>query len=276
VTQILSDSRFDGDIEQTSQSSFTITQGMSSTVQSVFAGIDPVGGTEFRAFLDFPLSGTGGVPGNASIDSAFLEIYIDDLEPNTGKLPIRVDLVAFQPPTLIETDFDRTQQPALASVIVSPDISNSDVGTFVPIDVTPPDGGGATPGTRRLPSSHHGRFRSCHPGIDGHRRFNWCESRVPCAASDSHVLLTGTSNDETHHEDADPAHDPDCFCAARGMGRSSNTRIHARSQLIDRLRCVAGFCDDTQVCDGWLSLITDATGVGARGVVSSRIGGWHA
>jgi hypothetical protein len=137
VTQILSDSRFDGDIEQTSQSSFTITQGMSSTVQSVFAGIDPVGGTEFRAFLDFPLSGTGGVPGNASIDSAFLEIYIDDLEPNTGKLPIRVDLVAFQPPTLIETDFDRTQQPALASVIVSPDISNSDVGTFVPIDVTP-------------------------------------------------------------------------------------------------------------------------------------------
>lgn len=136
TTQILSDSRFDGDIEQTSPNSFTITQGMSSTVQSVFAGIDPVGGTEFRAFLDFPLTGSGGVPGNAFVDSAFLEIYIDDLQPATGKLPIRVDLVAFQPPTLIGTDFDRTLQPALASVIVSPDISSSDVGVFVPIDVT--------------------------------------------------------------------------------------------------------------------------------------------
>jgi hypothetical protein len=136
TTQILSDSRFDGDIEQTSPNSFTITQGMSSTVQSVFAGIDPVGGTEFRAFLDFPLTGSSGVPGNAFIDLAFLEVYIDDLQPTTGKLPIRVDLVAFQPPTLIETDFDRTLQPALASVIVSPDISSSDLGTFVPIDVT--------------------------------------------------------------------------------------------------------------------------------------------
>ena len=136
TTHILSDSRFDGDIERTSPNAFTITQGMSSTVQSVFSGIDPVGGTEFRAFLDFPLTGAGGVPGKALIDSAFLEIYIDDLEPIQGKLPIRVDLVAFQPPTLIETDFDRTLQPALASVIVSPDIASSDVGTFVPIDVT--------------------------------------------------------------------------------------------------------------------------------------------
>jgi len=136
TTQVLSDSRFDGDIEQTSPNSFTITQGMSSTVQSVFAGIDPVGGTEFRAFLDFPVRGSDGVPENASIDSAFLEIYVDDLQPNTGQLPLRIDLVAFQPPTLIETDFDRALQPALASVIVTPDISSSDVGTFVPIDVT--------------------------------------------------------------------------------------------------------------------------------------------
>jgi hypothetical protein len=136
TTQIISDPRFDGDIEQIAPNSFTITQGMSSTVQSVFAGIDPVGGTEFRAFLDFPLTGSGGVPGNASIDSAFLEVYVDDLQPITGNLPIRVDLVAFQPPTLIATDFDRTLQPALASVIVSPDISSSDVGKFVPIDVT--------------------------------------------------------------------------------------------------------------------------------------------
>ena len=136
TTQILSDPSFDGDIEQTSPSSFTITQGMSPTVQSVFAGIDPVAGTEFRAFLDFPLTGSGGVPGNAGIDSASLEIYVDNLQPITGTLPVRVDLVTFQPPTLIQTDFDRTLQPALASVIVSPDISSADVGKFVPIDVT--------------------------------------------------------------------------------------------------------------------------------------------
>jgi hypothetical protein len=38
VTQILSDPRFDGDIEQTSSTSYTITQGMSPIVQSVLAG----------------------------------------------------------------------------------------------------------------------------------------------------------------------------------------------------------------------------------------------
>jgi hypothetical protein len=136
TAQILSDPTFDGDIEQVSPNVYTVTQGMSSAVQSVLVGIDPVGGTEFRAFLDFPLGGPGGVPGNAIIDSAFLEIYIDNLDPLSGQLPIRVDLVAFQPPTLVDTDFDRSAQPALASVVLTPDISRADVGTYVPIDVT--------------------------------------------------------------------------------------------------------------------------------------------
>jgi hypothetical protein len=48
TTQILSDSGFDGDIQQTSPSTFAATQGMSPTVQSVFAGIDPATLTEFR------------------------------------------------------------------------------------------------------------------------------------------------------------------------------------------------------------------------------------
>jgi hypothetical protein len=135
TTQILSDARFDGDIELDTSGVLTVTQ-VSSTVQNVYAGIEPVGGGEFRAFLDFPLTGSGGVPGDAGIDSAFLEIYVDDLQPIAGKLPLRVDLVAFQPPSLVTTDFDRTSQPALASVIVTPDISSSDVGKFVPIDVT--------------------------------------------------------------------------------------------------------------------------------------------
>jgi hypothetical protein len=137
TAQIFSDPAYDGDIEQVAPNTFTVTQGMTSSVQSVLAGIDPAAGTEFRAFLDFPLGGAGGVPGNAVIDSAFLEIYIDDLEPITGQLPVRVDLVAFQPPTLVDTDFSRSIQPALASVTVSPDITRADVGTAVPIDVTP-------------------------------------------------------------------------------------------------------------------------------------------
>jgi hypothetical protein len=136
TTQILSDPGFDGDIEQTSPLAFTITQGMSPAVQTVFAGINPATLTEFRAFLDFPLTGAGGVPGDAIIDSAFLDIHIDSLQPGVGTIPILIELVSFQPPTLLETDFDRTLQPPLASVVLSPPISQADVGTNVSIDVT--------------------------------------------------------------------------------------------------------------------------------------------
>jgi hypothetical protein len=137
TTQILSDSSYDGDIEQTGPGTYVVTQGMSPTVQSVFSGIDPATGTEFRTFLDFPLTGPSGVPANAGIDSAFVELYVDSLQPATGSLPLLVELVSFQPPTMIGSDFDRTAQPPLASVRVSPPISRSDVGTYVPIDVTP-------------------------------------------------------------------------------------------------------------------------------------------
>jgi hypothetical protein len=136
TTHILSDPRYDGDIERVSADDFTVTQGMSTNVQSVLAGIDPSAGTEFRAFLDFPLGGTGGVPADAIIDSAFLEIYVNELIPSTGRLPVRVDLVEFQPPTLIASDFSRSSQPALASVTVFPDITSADVGRYVAIDVT--------------------------------------------------------------------------------------------------------------------------------------------
>ncbi len=136
TTQILSDSGYDGDIEQTSPDTATVTQGMSPTVQNVLAGIDPVAGTEFRAFLDFPLTGSGGVPGAAAIDSAFLEVFVDDLQPSNAVIPVRVELVTFQPPTLLPTDFDRTLQPPLAFTTISPRLSGADVGTYVPIDVT--------------------------------------------------------------------------------------------------------------------------------------------
>jgi hypothetical protein len=134
TTQIFSDSGFDGDIEDTSPR--TVTQGMTPSVQSVFAGIDPVTFTEFRAFLDFPLTGAGGVPGNAIIDSAFLEISVKDIQPTTGSIPILIELVSFQPPTLLESDFDRGLQPPLASTTISPPITQADVGANISIDVT--------------------------------------------------------------------------------------------------------------------------------------------
>lgn len=137
VTTILSDPVFDGDIQKTPVTgTFIVTQG---NTQSVFAGIHPTSGVEFRAFLDFRLTGLNGVPGNAIIDSAFLDIFINSIvpQPLIGTIPLRIDLVSFQPPDLIGTDFDRTLQPALASITVSPPISQADFGQHVTIDVTP-------------------------------------------------------------------------------------------------------------------------------------------
>ncbi|MHB8907786.1 MAG: hypothetical protein ACYDAA_02770 [Syntrophales bacterium] len=136
VTQILSDSAFDGDIAQDPLTgALTVTQG---STQSVFAGIDPATGREFRAFLDFPLTGADGVPGDAAIVSATLDIFINSIipQPLVGTIPIRIDLVNFQPPTLIGTDFSRTLQPALASTTIIPPIDQLDLNGHVPVDVT--------------------------------------------------------------------------------------------------------------------------------------------
>ncbi len=107
--------------------------------QSLFAGVVPATLDESRAFLDFPLGGPNGVPLNASIVSATLDIVIDSISPGAA-VPLRIDLISFPPP-LIATDFDRIIQPSLASV-VGPVITSADV--FVPalnnhvlIDVTP-------------------------------------------------------------------------------------------------------------------------------------------
>jgi hypothetical protein len=78
----------------------------------------------------------GGVPAGAVIVSATLEIFINEVAVTapTTTVPILMDLVSFQPPTLITGDFDRTTQPPLLSRTVN--IFTSDVGTLVPIDVT--------------------------------------------------------------------------------------------------------------------------------------------
>lgn len=136
VSQIFSDSFFDGDIERDPFSgALTVTQG---NTESVFAGIDPATQVEFRAFLDFPLSGQRGVPINAIIQSATLDIFINSIlpQPLSATIPIRIDLVSFQPPTLVAGDFDRTVLPALATTTIVPPISQSDFGQHVTVDVT--------------------------------------------------------------------------------------------------------------------------------------------
>jgi hypothetical protein len=136
VTQILSDPAFDGDIVQNPLTgAYTITQ---DNTQSVFAGIDPSTGAEYRAFLDFPLTGVGGVPGNAVIVSATLDIVISSIlpQPLFDNIPIRIDLVSFLPPALIGSDFNRRVQPALATTTIIPPISQADFGQHVIVDVT--------------------------------------------------------------------------------------------------------------------------------------------
>lgn len=133
VTSILSDSSFDGDIQQNFiTGAFTVTRN----TQSLFAGIDPISEDEYRAFLDFHLTGTNGVPGDAIINSAHLDIFINSIDTQftTDTIPLRIDLVSFQPPDLFPSDFDRT---ALATVSVRPPISWADFGRHVKIDVTP-------------------------------------------------------------------------------------------------------------------------------------------
>lgn len=135
VTQIFSRAAFDGDIQFDPPNLFTIAQG---NTPIVFAGIDPVTGSEFRAFLDFPLTGTGGVPGSAIINSATLDIFIDriSIQPAASSIPIRIELVTFPPQTLLASDFDRTIQPALAFRTIIPPISRADVSRHVTVDVT--------------------------------------------------------------------------------------------------------------------------------------------
>jgi hypothetical protein len=137
TTFIISDPAFDGDIESVSGVPAPPTT-IASGAQSVFAGLDPnTPSSEFRAFLDFPLGGPGGVPANANIDSAFLDIVINsvNLQLPGDTIPIRIELVSIPGP-LVPNDFSRTIQPPIAFTTIVPPISQADVGTHVSIDVT--------------------------------------------------------------------------------------------------------------------------------------------
>ena len=114
VTTILSDAAFDGDIQLNFLSrALSIAQG---NTQSVFAGIDPIYGDEYRAFLDFLWTvrtasrETQSSNRRSSIYSSTISIFNFRL----STIPLRIDLVSFQPPFLFESDFDLSASPHLA------------------------------------------------------------------------------------------------------------------------------------------------------------------
>ncbi len=137
TTWILSDPVYDGNIQVPLTGPVIVTQGMNASVQSVFAGVDPITGAESRAFLDFPLGHKNGIPLNAIIESATLHIGIKSIQPPGGTIPIRIDLVSFhQPPILLAPYFDLAFQPPLVITTIAPPISSTNVGNDIQVDVT--------------------------------------------------------------------------------------------------------------------------------------------
>ena len=133
IVRILSDLASDGDIAfDPVLSSFTVTTGPSS----VLFGIDSLNFNlpEFRAFLTFPLDGVTGqpvVPGDAFIVSAEVEVFVN-LFDFASTVPTFLDLVQYPLGGLAAIDFDAVPlatRPAF-------DFFASDLGFFVPIDVT--------------------------------------------------------------------------------------------------------------------------------------------
>lgn len=131
VTQISSDPALDGDIKQ---DFLTGALTVRRNPPIVRAGLDPLTEDEYRGFLHFPLA---SVPGNAVIVLATLKIVINSIvfQPLVNTIPIRIELVFFQPPTLLTSDFDRAILLPLASITFP--VFRTDVGNSVLVDVTP-------------------------------------------------------------------------------------------------------------------------------------------
>lgn len=131
--QIVSDPAFDGDIARSVTGQYKATQG-DATLGKIYVGLDPADGAELRAFIDFPLGGSGGVPLNAAIAWATLELFISDIQPSPfiGTIPLRIELVPFAIP-LAGPEF---QSVPLTSMAVTFSISQADFGQYVLIDVT--------------------------------------------------------------------------------------------------------------------------------------------
>ena len=136
VAQTLSNQVADGDIafspDPERNGTYTISQA--NATDNVLFGVD-ADGTEFRAFLDFPLDGSNGgdaIPLGAVILSADIEVFVNGVA-LVSTAPTLLDLVPFPRNGLTRTDFD--SDPIVSR---SPfDVLRSDINAFVLIDVTP-------------------------------------------------------------------------------------------------------------------------------------------
>ena len=127
-TQILSDAALDGDIVKPFVGgTVAITQGLALEYS---AGFDSV--AEWRAFLQFPLDGVGGVPAGAAIQSATLDLLV--FSTFTSAIPIRIELVDLDLGSLVPDDFDLTQALATTTILVP--TSQTSFGQHVFVDVT--------------------------------------------------------------------------------------------------------------------------------------------
>lgn len=135
IVQTLSDQHADGDIgfSPYPQPSGTYIISQANDTGNIVFGID-ADGTEYRAFLDFPLDGsTGGevVPVEATIVSAVIEVFVNDVS-LSSTVPTLLDLVPF-PITGLSADDYNSQPIATRS---SMNFFRSDVDRYVRIDVT--------------------------------------------------------------------------------------------------------------------------------------------
>ncbi len=123
----------DGDIARAPDNTFTFSQDIVPRPASLFFGIDGTG-TEFRAFLDFPLDGSNGggvVPLSASIVSADIEVFVNNVS-LASTVPTLLDLVPFPVTHLTIADFDSIPLATRPLFNFLP----TDINNFVRIDVT--------------------------------------------------------------------------------------------------------------------------------------------
>ena len=84
-----------------------------TTTGAIRVGVDG-SGVEYRGFLDFPI---GGIPSAADVRLAYIEVFVGSV-PFGANVPVLLELVDFQPPVLIGSDFFRSApQPFLPPVL---------------------------------------------------------------------------------------------------------------------------------------------------------------
>jgi len=139
VIQTLSDQQADGDIGFTPSpppdGTYTISQA--DITKSLLFGIDPEDpdGTEFRAFLDFPLDGSnggGGVPLGAEILSADIVVWVNSVD-LASEVQTLLDLVSFPIDTGLSFTYFNSKSLARRTPF---NFSPEDITEFVRIDVT--------------------------------------------------------------------------------------------------------------------------------------------